>query len=122
METTHFVYDVGPHALGRLTRAESPDGTVVDYEYDELSRLWAETWTVDGVNYLVGYEYDAVGRLARANYPTPPGGEAFQIDYVYAEHGGYLKAIRNVSTGEPYWEAVDYAADGQLLEERFGNG
>jgi len=43
----------------------------VDYEYDELSRLWAETWTVDGVNYLVGYEYDAVGRLARANYPTP---------------------------------------------------
>jgi len=71
METTHFVYDVGPHALGRLTRAESPDGTVVDYEYDELSRLWAETWTVDGVNYLVGYEYDAVGRLARANYPTP---------------------------------------------------
>jgi hypothetical protein len=94
----------------------------VRYRHDELSRLTAEVWTVDGEVHRIGYGYDERGRQRLVTYPTTAEGEMFEIDYVPYSHGGYLKEIHNALTGEPYWEAVAYAADGNVLQERFGNG
>ena len=59
-DTTSFVYD----GAGNLTRVTQPDGSFVDYEYDEFHRLIA---TTDGLGNRVEYTLDAEGNRTAEN-------------------------------------------------------
>jgi YD repeat-containing protein len=70
-----YAYDQGPNALGRLSsiREIDPASQVtsqIDYAYDLHGRVTSETRSVDGVQYVLGYTYDAAGRLSALTYPS----------------------------------------------------
>ena len=61
-----FAYD----AASRLTSAASARyGNTVTRTYDQGSRLTGETDTINSVNYVVGYGYDAANRQTAVTYP-----------------------------------------------------
>jgi len=62
-----FVYD----AASRLTSAVSARySNTVARTYDSASRLATETQTLGGVNYVLGYAYDASNRQTSVTYPS----------------------------------------------------
>jgi len=62
-----FVYD----AASRLTSAVSARySNTVARTYDAASRLATETQTLGGVNYVLGYAYDASNRQTSVTYPS----------------------------------------------------
>lgn len=63
-------YDDGDNTVGNITEVTELDSSVVDYTYDDLYRLTAETRTGTG-SYTRSYGYDLAGNL------TTYGGSAF---------------------------------------------
>jgi YD repeat-containing protein len=66
-------YDQGANALGRLSSITETDPAnqqtnLIQYAYDPHGRVTAETRTVNGVAYALGYSYDASGRLSGLTY------------------------------------------------------
>jgi hypothetical protein len=76
---------------------------------------------IDAVPYQINRTYSATtGWPATLQYPTSTSGYRLQLAYDY--QNGYLKRVRNASSGTVYWEAVSADAAGRLQNETFGNG
>ncbi len=85
------------------------------------SRLWLPRdgdGGSDAVTNSVGQTYDTLGRPEKTIYPTN-----FQTKNVYNAYG-FVKEVRRADSGanEVYWMADDYASDGRIEWEYFGNG
>ena len=70
-----YVYDQGANGLGRLSSITERDPanqvtSLIAYAYDAHGRVTAETRTVAGVAYALGYSYDSAGRLSGLTYPS----------------------------------------------------
>ena len=131
--STVFDWDLAPHGIGRVSHTESPDGTIQDFEYDELSRPKAETWTIDGRSYRFDRTYDTFGRLRSLAYPEVPGGPSgdsrMQVTHDY-NPAGYFRQLSTTKTlpdgtlqyvGSPL-TIEERNVDGQLTRARLFNG
>lgn len=116
-DVTSWQYDGGTHGLGRLDFTIAPDGTTVDYEYDEHGRLTREQHAIGAVD----LRYDADGRIARVAYPDH-GGKRFTIEHRYED--GYLAEILDVTDPDlgprRLWLAEARHPDGRVSRERTG--
>jgi YD repeat-containing protein len=70
-----YAYDLGPNALGHLssiieTDASNQTTSIIAYAYEQHGRVTQETRTIAGVQYALGYTYDAAGRLSGLTYPS----------------------------------------------------
>lgn len=110
-----------PGALGFIAYTESEDEVTQFFEYDEHLRLQGRTQSVDGINYRFAYKYDSLGRLTQTTYPTINSyGRLVVRNHYDPDHGG-LERVDSPQVGA-LWEVTSENADGQILEEQFGNG
>jgi YD repeat-containing protein len=70
-----YTYDAGTNSLGRLssiTERNPADQitSVIAYTYEQHGRVTSEARTIAGVQYVLGYGYDAAGRLSGLTYPS----------------------------------------------------
>jgi YD repeat-containing protein len=73
----YYRYDLGPNALGRLSRIDDNAGSI-QYEYDQRGRIINETRILNAaegssapaVTATTAYGYDTVGRLTNITYPS----------------------------------------------------
>ena len=64
-----FTYDLGAHAIGRLTHMVDAQGTT-EYRYDQRGHVISATRTAGSLVFTTGYTYDDIGRLATMRYPS----------------------------------------------------
>ncbi|MGC1676735.1 MAG: RHS repeat-associated core domain-containing protein, partial [Candidatus Binataceae bacterium] len=104
--TVSFNYD----SASRRTTLTLPNGIVVEYSYDNNSRVSAMTWTLAG-NQIgdLEYDYDAdghviekTGSFAQTNLPQPVAGNTFNADNEMTAFNG---------------TAMSYDANGNLLND-----
>jgi RHS repeat-associated protein len=125
--TTAIQWDTAPHGIGSVARAISPDGITTSFNYDNLSRLSAETLHIPGQkSYKLSYAYDPLGRLSIISYPPPPSTPTvpvLTIAYEYTPYGA-IRAVNDVTTNSPInlWTNTDRNDFGQITGETFANG
>lgn len=115
-KTTTWLYDTAPNAIGELATVTTDDGYSQNFTYDHLGRPISTTETIAGETYTTTTTYDALGRVETLTYPS-----GFAIKNIYNDYH-YLVEVRNNATDELYWKAEAVNAQGQLLQESFGNG
>ncbi|WP_081426714.1 RHS repeat-associated core domain-containing protein [Sorangium cellulosum] len=122
---TRWTYDEGPHAIGKLVRMSSPDGVIVDVDYDEAGRPWRETTELPSPSggsesFVIRRAYNARGELRRVAYPATDDDAPFAVVYRYDDHG-HLTAVEDPATSRELWrwEAADAA--NRITRERFGS-
>ena len=107
--------------IGRLKSISTSSGYGEINTYDSLGRIAQQSVIIDAVPYQINRTYSATtGWPATLQYPTSTSGYRLQLAYDY--QNGYLKRVRNASSGTVYWEAVSADAAGRLQNETFGNG
>ncbi|MCP3142910.1 RHS repeat-associated core domain-containing protein [Pyxidicoccus xibeiensis] len=124
-----FQWDVGAHALGRLTGSTrkgdpstSLDDIGVTHTYDSLGRPIQETWSVEGRIYALIQRYDTHGRLQQVVYPAVSG-LRLAMEYAYSAWNGQLTVVREPApSGKVHWKADAATLTGQLSQETYGNG
>ena len=63
-----FSYDIGDHAVGRLTQGSA--GKVrTDLFYDAMGRVARQVQNIDGHDFNLQLKYDALGRIGAIGYP-----------------------------------------------------
>lgn len=70
-----YAYDQGTNGLGRLSsiteiNPANQQTSLIQYAYSQQGRVTSETRTVNAVSYVLGYSYDASGRLSGLTYPS----------------------------------------------------
>ena len=70
-----YLYDLGANGLGRLstiteTNPSAQVTNVIAYAYEQHRRVISETRTVNGVSYVLSYQYDSAGRMSGMTYPS----------------------------------------------------
>jgi RHS repeat-associated protein len=108
-----FQYDVGPHALGRLSRMTDEAGTTT-WSYDLHGRVTQKTQTTGTLVQTVQYSYDFAGRLSTMTYPS---GQVVTYGYDVA---GRLNAL--TVNGTPVATNVAYYPFGPPTAWTWGNG
>ncbi len=127
-----YLYDTG----GRRTQRLGHDGFAVNYEYDDVGRLWKlkdisgtliVAYTYDATGRVVRedrgngtattYEYDTVGRLTHLKHYGPGATVQSFFDYVYDEES----RPRSVTTAEGT-RTYTYDALGQLIGVAYPDG
>lgn len=102
--------------IGQLCEAEANNGYSRQQHYDDLGRPDTTSTTFGLLDVLnTAASYDANGRLDVLDYPT-----LFGVKHVYTPLG-YLKELRNKTTNALYWRADEMNAEGQLLQQTYGN-
>ena len=95
--TTSFTWDTSPNGLGQLASRSSPDGTLETFTYNALGQLAQQAWQIPRAglpaeSFDVAMSYDASGRLSTLAYPEVPGRPArFKVQRSYVN--GYLQQI-----------------------------
>lgn len=119
--------------MGRLSETispgtqETPAGQHVRYAYEPIRSnnrglLKDLTYSLDGTDYVVSFDYDDLGRTDVVHYPTNGGGATVAIKSVYDSSGGVLTGLDDVGSGSHLWR-VDDVYQGHLIQhETFGNG
>ncbi|WP_437983585.1 FG-GAP-like repeat-containing protein [Sorangium sp. So ce117] len=123
---TRWTYDEGPHAVGKLVRMSSPDGVIVQVDYDEAGRPWRETTELPGPSggsepFAIRRAYNARGELRRVAYPATDDDAPFSVDYRYDDYG-HLTAVEESATNRELWRWEEADAANRPTLERFGNG
>ncbi len=125
---TQFAYDgLGPNEIGRLVSATSPDGhtTELTYQPPEANRnrglLESISRSFDGQVFTESVEYDDLSRIVARHYPAAVGSE-FGISYHYNPDHGYLEAIRNAASDDPYWTYLSSYQGYRIESDELGNG
>lgn len=122
--TQAYAYDLGPNGIGRLssiseTNADNQTTNLIAYAYDAHGRVTAETRNVGGMQYAVGYRYDAAGRLDQVTYPSGRTA-SYSFDAL-----GRVNAITTSKPGEQPQSVVSnvaYHPFGGVTGFTFGNG
>ncbi len=133
--TTQWIFDQGVNALGRLSESispptpENPAGQQISYTYEpptpggNRGLLQSTTYSIDGTNYLLSFEYDDLGRTQRIHYPITGNGQPIVAQYTY-DNSGVLDGLDEVGSGttKSVWH-LDDTFQGQFIQdETFGNG
>ncbi|WP_426744950.1 RHS repeat-associated core domain-containing protein [Myxococcus faecalis] len=129
-ERLDYVYDRGPGAMRRLSRATrtpsgNPDGVVIrDHVYDLFGRETDTALRVGGDTLVMSREYDDFGRVNRLTYPVARDGVPFTVGYSFTNQGS-LATIYSTDTTRPlavYWRAYARDSMGRLKTAHYGNG
>lgn len=121
-ETTNWIYDTAANGVGSLAKEENlTTGFARTYTYDGYGRPTEVINRVQNVDYSIVKGYDTYGRVSTISYPDLNGAR-----YVVANEydgNGYLKSVKNNSTGEVYWTqaAAGVNAAGLITNETLGN-
>ena len=109
-----FYYDEDGHgsAKGRLTRVVHPDGAE-SYNYDARGRQTSITQTIGGHSRTQNMTYDSMDRVLTTTYPD---GEVVQS--VYNQSGN----LNNLSGNMTYVNGIDYTPYGKISKIQYGNG
>ncbi|MCG8425510.1 MAG: toxin glutamine deamidase domain-containing protein [Proteobacteria bacterium] len=123
--TTHWHYDQGTGAVGRLSATMSPDCHRTAYDYAPAwgssviagalvrSRLFVGSESFD-----LGYQYDAHGRAVRIDYPALVSGGSGSG---FAVRNGYDSAGNLVSVDEVFDDALDVRRLWTLIDDDDGH-
>jgi RHS repeat-associated protein len=139
-----YAYDTVDNRLtrGQLLRIDSQDALSqnqshrIDYFYDSQSRLFKQEQRLPSDIdpnaqdvFVVGYDYDALSRLAALRYPKLPGQpKAIQASFDYAAadtSNGRLSRVRiddPLDSDPTVWEALSTDSQDRLVNERSGDG
>ncbi len=111
---SNWTFDSCTMGKGQLCRVTADNGYIVDYSYDSLARPFKNVKTI-GSAFTSSITYGTNGKIATQVYPT-----GLAIKYVYTSLG-FLKELRNNATDSLYWQANSLNAEGQLLQQTYGN-
>ena len=119
-QRTTFTWDSAPNGIGQLHRAKSNDGVGLEFQYDPLSRLAKQTYTMSDRSYSFGYDYNQQGQLHRLTYPSST--RPFMVEYAYAANGNIREAHDVSSQKKPrlLWTQLSRNSAGQSTREQFG--
>ncbi|WP_181790316.1 RHS repeat-associated core domain-containing protein [Myxococcus llanfairpwllgwyngyllgogerychwyrndrobwllllantysiliogogogochensis] len=126
-ESLEYVYDDGPSAMRRLTRATrtpvgNPGGVVItDYIFDAFGRETDLAQRVGGETLVMSRQYDDYGRMRRLTYPVAINGTLFSVNRSYEDRGD-LSSIYRSNSITNYWRAYEQDSMGRLKTAHYGNG
>jgi len=104
-----------PNGIGRLDRVTYPGGEA-SFEYDTLGREVVSRKVIDGHEYIVTRDYDALDRLTEVTYP-----DGTTATYKYNRQGGV--DLVGEGTDEDYFvKETRYDQYGHLEYVRYANG
>jgi RHS repeat-associated protein len=102
---------------GKLARADSPDGVVKLFMYDDFGRVREER-TIGPWFAIVNFTYGAGDRLETIEYPVDNLDPSMQLKIRYAyDAAGHLRALVDDGDQSTYWLAESANEAGQLLAE-----
>ncbi|MEM7172319.1 MAG: RHS repeat-associated core domain-containing protein, partial [Pseudomonadota bacterium] len=113
--TSTWDYDTATKGVGKLRRADGPNGNYQILSYDSLGRLSQTTTNIDGTSYDEDLAYDFASRVNQITYPS-----GFSVTNNYNGNGFLTDVVG--SNGTTYWEADIVDSEGRILEETLGNG
>lgn len=108
-------YDTCVMGAGQLCSETADNGYSINNSYDVMGRLSQSTTHID-TDYTIGNTYDVNGRIATKIYPT-----GLTLKYIYGALG-FLTEIRDNASNALYWQANSRDAEGDLLQQTYGNG
>jgi RHS repeat-associated protein len=112
------------NAKGRLCEASTTSGYSRKLAYDSLGRPTTTTTKADVTGGTGSYQddlsYNARGQVATRTYPGAAG-QRLSLTHTYTTLG-YLKSVKNTSTGTVYWSAGQQDEYGNLTQQVYGNG
>jgi len=114
-------WDTAPHGIGMLGSATSADGVTTSYAYDPFARPAGTTTNIAGSNYAVTPQLDAFGRLSAIQYPAI-GSQQLTVTFLHDAIGDVSSATGSDAAAPLSWAALEWEADGQLVQESFGQG
>ncbi|MBB3121514.1 NBR1-Ig-like domain-containing protein [Pseudoduganella violacea] len=119
---SHWTYDSGNKAIGRLSEAYTLRAGNKDYRrlhsYDSLGRSAGVTTVLGDANYVANVEYDAWSRAIRHSYQRGSGPlKSYDLRY---NNKDYLARVER--SGLVLWQVEEQDAAQRLLSERLGNG
>lgn len=112
---SNWIYDSCINGIGKLCQARADNGYASTPTYDAFGRVAGNTTVID-TSYTTSATFDANGRVATHTYPS-----GLVVKYVYTPLG-YLKEVRNNATNALFWQANSQDAEGNLLQQTYGNG
>jgi YD repeat-containing protein len=120
---SEYVWDQGPHALGKLSSTTSADGTKTEHLYDQFGRAAETAWHVGGEKFTVSTEYDPLGRVDRILYPEVPGRSRYWVKNAY-NASNYLDVVVDGPPGTTIslWQVLGRNVDGALSKSKLVNG
>jgi RHS repeat-associated protein len=112
--SVNYYYDETGHgyANGRLTRSEYPDGSE-SYNYDARGRKTEITQIIGGIGKTKQLTYNSLDQVIAQ---TLPDGEVVTNSY---DNGGMLSGLKGSST---YLSDINYYASGKTNKMVYGNG
>ena len=118
-----YAYDQGTNGIGRLSSITETDPanaqtSLIQYAYDQHGRVDTQTHTFAGTSYVVGYDYDAFGRLGGMTYPS-----GRTVTYGF-DSVGRVNAVSTTKGGTttPVVQDVQYQPFGGVKSFTLGNG
>ena len=122
--SSYWGYDSPFGGIGKIAYERSDNGFWRSYIYDALGRLSSTSTAVENpaAPYVMGTTYDTAGRVLTQNYPASPGyPTGFAVTNKYNANG-YLIQVVDAATSKVYWTADRMDAQGNLMQQTFGNG
>lgn len=113
---SHWEYDTADMGVGKLAKMTGADGYQRINHYDSFGRLAQTDTLMEGQWYSLSTQFDQYGRVAAKTYPT-----GFAVKHEYNDYG-YLSNIQRTDRYALVWQAQAMNAQGQLEQQRFGNG
>jgi RHS repeat-associated protein len=112
-----WVYDLGPHAIGKLVYQHFITGPnwARGFTYDTLGRPVIVSSAVEGSTYTFTAAYDGNSRLSTVTYPS-----SASLTYTYTSLG-YAQQVTGPG-GQVYWTANARDAELHLTQQTAGNG
>ena len=107
-----YAYDVGDHAIGRVTSVTTPD-MARQYRYDARGRTIGQSTSIDGHTWDTAFAFDDANRLTSTTYPD---GEVVRTDY---DARGF---VTQVAGDNAYVTQTLYTDYGKLTQLAYGNG
>jgi RHS repeat-associated protein len=126
--TTRFTYDGDastPNAIGRITEMATPTGQRTRYEYEpptptqNRGLLQSVRQTIDGEEFVTGYEYNSASQLLVMHYPQVQG-QSVAVRHHYDPNGNLIR-LTDAFTSQLHYR-IDEADQGyRVRRETFGN-
>lgn len=119
-----YAYDQGTNGTGRLssiteTNPSNQVTSVIAYAYDQHGRMTSETRTVNGVQYVLGYQYNSAGKLDQLTYPS---GRTVSYSFDSLGRVSGVTTTKSGGTAQTVVSGVAYHPFGGVKGYTLGNG
>lgn len=111
-----WIYDNTKGKLGTLSSVAYGKSHSVSYNYDDLLRVSEVRETIDDMEFVTNYKYDAANREEFVTYPS---GVTIQKKY---SNSGYYRMMLNPEDGNVLWCTNTLNAMGYITDYQVGNG